>query len=130
MNDTLNKEYKSIGKVNLPSYVLRGNAMSGAYNYKDSTVMYDIDIMDFTKKDGDKLYKEISNSNNWILNPKLDSKYINSRLYKLKLNKNTYVLEYYDSLYNTYSLDEGEHYIFTYDYIKRHLEVHKYEIKN
>ena len=130
IEDSLNKQYKSIIKVNLPSYVLRGNAMSGAYNYKDNIVMYDIDIMDFTKKDGDKLYKEISNSNNWILNPKLDSKYINSRLYKLKLNKNTYVLEYYDSLYNTYSLDEGEHYIFTYDYIKRHLEIHKYEIKN
>ena len=31
--------------------------------------------------------------------------------------------------YNTYSMDEGDHYIFTYDYIKRHLEVHKYEIR-
>ena len=130
MNDTLNKEYKSIGKVNFPNKTLRNAAKSEGYTIDNYTVLYDINIMDFTKKDGDKLYKEISNSNNWILNPKLDSKYINSRLYKLKLNKNTYVLEYYDSLYNTYSLDEGEHYIFTYDYIKRHLEIHKYEIKN
>ena len=64
MNDTLNKEYKSIGKVNFPNKTLRNAGKREGYTIDNYTVLYDIYIMDFTKKDGDKFYNEISKSNN------------------------------------------------------------------
>lgn len=126
--DELNKDYKKIAQVEFPNKTLQAEEkFIGIVDEKEKWE-YTFIMHNFTKKDAEKFEKQIKISDKWLLNPKLDADYIIDRPFHLKIDDNTYILNYNSSTkeYNTFSKETGNYYIITYNIKSRHLEIHKY----
>ena len=126
----LKPQYTEIAQTELPTKTYSTFIESLSYydekkqeKWTYKCTKYNIGILD-----AKKLEEKIKSSDVWVLNPELDSSYINDRPIKLKINKNTYVLNYNSSTkkYNEYSKKDGQNLIITYDSSTRHIEIHDF----
>ena len=128
-NTELNKEYKEIAQVEFPNKTLHSVEITTSdYDEKYKWKRYQLFKYSFSKKDAEKFEKQIKSSNNWLLNPKLDDEYVYNRPFEIKMDENTYILNYHPATkeYNTFSTIPGDYIIITYNKKTRHMEIHKY----
>ena len=126
----LKPDYAEITQVELPTNTFMVSTYKTIYKDEKETERWNYEYTEYNigMLDAKRFEEEIKSSDVWILNPKLDSSYINDRPIELETNKNTYVLNYHFSTkeYNEYSVEDGRNIIITYDTSKRHIEIHDY----
>ena len=91
---------------------------------------YNLIVTDFTKKDGKNFADTIKSSDKWIISDNVDTKYVDSLPLELKINDHTYIYKYdkTNDEINVFNKKKGTNYVFTYDIISNHFEIHEYTL--
>ncbi len=130
-SETLNIYEKYVG-TKIPDKSIRLESCLYGFAEDDYIWRYTLTTTDFTKKDGKKFADSIKKSDKWVKSEFVDTEYIKSLPLELKTNKNTYVYKH-DSTKNednVYAKETGNSYVFTYDIVLNHLEIHEYSLSS
>ena len=97
------------------------------YNWR-----YSLIVANFTKKDGAKFANKIKSSDKWIISNSVNTEYVESLPLELKINDHTYIYKYdkTNDEINVFNKKKGTNYVFTYDVVSNHLEIHEYSLSN
>ena len=126
------KPYEKYLDMKIPTKSIRLQEATYGFIEEDYSWQYNLIVANFTKRDGTKFADSIKKSNKWIKSEIVDTKYIKSLPLELKTNKNTYVYKYDNTKNeeNVFVKEKGKNYVFTYDIVLNHLEIHEYSLSS
>lgn len=124
------KPYEKYLDMRIPAKSIRLQEATYGFVEEDYSWRYNLIVANFTKSDGTKFANEIKSSNNWIISNNVNTKYVESLPLELEINDHTYIYKYdkTNDTINAFSKEKGTNYIFTYDVISNHIEIHVYTL--
>ncbi len=131
-NSQLLNPYEKYIDIQIPDKTIR--AENCIYGFEEEKYIwhYNLIVTDFTKNDGIEFANSIKSSDKWIVSDNVDREYVDSLPLKLKTNNHTYIFKYdqTNNETNVFNKKKGTNYVFTYDIISNHLEIHEYTLSD
>ncbi len=124
--------YEKYVDMRIPTNSIRLQEATYGFVEEDYNWRYSLIVANFTKKDGAKFANKIKSSDKWIISNSVNTEYVESLPLELKINDYTYIYKYNktNDTENIFSKEKGTNYIFTYDVVSNHLEIHEYSLSN
>lgn len=131
-NSQLLNPYEKYIDMQIPDKTIRSEYCIYGFEEEKYIWRYNLIVTDFTKKDGIEFANLIKSSDKWIVSDNIDHKYVDSLPLELKTNDHTYIFKYdkTNNKINSFNKKKGTNYVFTYDIILNHLEIHEYTLSD
>ena len=122
--------YEKYIDIKIPTRTIRLQEATYGFIEEDHNWKYNLTVANFTKVDGIKFANAIKSSDKWIISTKVNNEYIESLPLELEVNDHTYIYKYdkTNDTINIFNKEKGSNYIFTYDVISNHIEIHMYTL--
>ena len=124
------KHYEKYLGMRIPTKSIRLQEATYGFVEGDYSWGYNLIVANFTKRDGTKFANEIKSSDKWIISNNVDAEYVETLPLELEINDHTYIYKYdrTNDTENVFNKEKGTNYIFTYDVVSNHFEIHEYTL--
>ena len=124
------KHYEKYLGMRIPTKSIRLQEATYGFVEGDYSWGYNLIVANFTRRDGTKFANEIKSSDKWIISNNVDAEYVETLPLELEINDHTYIYKYdrTNDTENVFNKEKGTNYIFTYDVVSNHFEIHEYTL--